>query len=192
MDKIQKIRKEIERIQLYSQSKVLKQILDYIDEVQEEPVSDDLEEAAKNHAAERYRVTRDRELAEKCKWSFKAGAKWQEKEDQSIIELAEDHAMLAGMEKMKEQMMKNIWKDADGDDLPEIDKEVIVLAQKYPLNGSEYVVSFAHRPNPDGWDAKSIITEKVEHYTPQTYDKGGWSIPDVKWWLDCEWPNEEE
>lgn len=43
---------------------------------QEEPVSDDLEEAAKNHAAERYRTTRDRELAEKCKWSFKAGAQW--------------------------------------------------------------------------------------------------------------------
>ena len=69
------------------------------------PINEDLEEAAKNHAAERYRVTRDRELAEKCKWSFKAGAKWQEKEDQSTIELAEDHAMLAGMEKMKEEMM---------------------------------------------------------------------------------------
>lgn len=32
-------------------------------------------------------------------------AKWQEKKDQSTIELAEDHAMLAGMEKMKEEMM---------------------------------------------------------------------------------------
>lgn len=36
---------------------------------------------------------------------FKAGAKWQKAKDQSTIELAEDHAMLAGMEKMKEQMM---------------------------------------------------------------------------------------
>jgi phosphoribosyl-AMP cyclohydrolase len=35
----------------------------------------------------------------------KLGAKWQEKQDQSTIELAEDHAMLAGMEKMKEEMM---------------------------------------------------------------------------------------
>lgn len=42
-------------------------------------VSNDLEEAAKNHAAERFRVTRDRELAEKCKWSFKAGAEWSKK-----------------------------------------------------------------------------------------------------------------
>ena len=34
-------------------------------------------------------------------------AKWQKDQDQSTIELAEDHAMLAGMEKMKEQMMKD-------------------------------------------------------------------------------------
>lgn len=39
MDKIQKIRKEVERIQLYSQSEVLKQILDYIDKIQEESAS---------------------------------------------------------------------------------------------------------------------------------------------------------
>jgi hypothetical protein len=32
-------------------------------------------------------------------------AKWQKQQDQSTIELAEDHAMFAGMEKMKEQMM---------------------------------------------------------------------------------------
>ena len=38
---------------------------------------------------------------------FKAGAKWQKQRDQSTIELAEDHAMFAGMEKMKEQMMKD-------------------------------------------------------------------------------------
>ena len=32
-------------------------------------------------------------------------ANWQKQQDQSTIELAEDHAMLAGMEKMKEEMM---------------------------------------------------------------------------------------
>ena len=42
MDKVQKIREEVERIQLYTQSEVLKQVLDYIDEVQKEPVSEDL------------------------------------------------------------------------------------------------------------------------------------------------------
>ena len=39
MEKVQKIREEVERIQLYTQSEVLKQVLDYIDEVQKEPVS---------------------------------------------------------------------------------------------------------------------------------------------------------
>ena len=38
-DKVQKIREEVARIQLYTQSEVLKQVLDYIDEVQKEPVS---------------------------------------------------------------------------------------------------------------------------------------------------------
>lgn len=34
-------------------------------------------------------------------------AEWQKRKDQETIELAEDHAMLAGMNKMKEEMMKN-------------------------------------------------------------------------------------
>ena len=34
-------------------------------------------------------------------------AEWQKQKDQEIIELAEDHAMLAGMNKMKEEMMKD-------------------------------------------------------------------------------------
>ena len=165
MDKIQKIKKEVERIQLYSQSETLKQVLDYIDKVQEESVNDDLEEAAKNHAAERYRVTRDRELAEKCKWSFKAGAKWQK---------------------------EHLWKPADGDDLPDTNKEVIVLTQKYPLKGSEYAVSFAHRPYKGKYIGKSLTTGNIETFENKTYYKGGWNQPDVKYWLDCEWPNKEE
>ena len=36
-DKVQKIREEVARIQLYTQSEVLKQILDFIDSLQEEP-----------------------------------------------------------------------------------------------------------------------------------------------------------
>lgn len=83
---------------------------------------------------------------------------------------------------------KNLWHDAQGNDLPPIDKEVIVLIQPYPLEGNEYAVSFAHRPNPNGCDGKSLTTGKVEHYTPKTYNKGGWNIPDVEWWLDVEMP----
>lgn len=38
---------------------------------------------------------------------FIAGAEWQRKQDQSLIELAEDHAMLAGMNKMEEQILED-------------------------------------------------------------------------------------
>ena len=60
-------------------------------EIDEQPVSEELEEAAKNHAVERYRATRDMVLAEKCKWSFKEGAMWNKRQ---------------------------LWKDVQGDDLP--------------------------------------------------------------------------
>ena len=83
---------------------------------------------------------------------------------------------------------ESAWKPADGDDIPEIDREVIVLTQSYPLEGNEYAVSFAHRPNPNGWDGKSVTTGEIEHYIPKTYGKSGWNIPDVKWWLDLDLP----
>ena len=86
----------------------------------------------------------------------------------------------------------DLWKPANGDVLPEIDMEVIVLYQRYPLENSEYAVSFAHRPNPNGWDGRNILTGEVNHYTPKTYDKGGWNIPGVKWWLDLDLPKTEE
>jgi hypothetical protein len=79
---------------------------------------------------------------------------------------------------------ENLWKSADGDDLPEIDREVIALLD----NGK---VVFAHRP-PEFWDGKNIITGKVTRNYPKTYDKGGWNIPDVKYWLDVKLPKEIE
>ena len=97
-------------------------------------------------------------------------------------------------DKEKEYGYESLWKDAQSDNLPIFDREVIVLCQPYPLEGNEYTVSFAHRPNPDGWDGKNIITGEIEHYTPHIYDrdKGGWSIPSVVWWLDCELPIKKE
>lgn len=63
------------------------------------------------------------------------------------------------------------WKDAQGKDLPEIDREVIALEQ----HKSGYMkVVYAHRPNPNGY-------EKI-------YDKGGWNIPNLKYWLDYPLP----
>ena len=80
---------------------------------------------------------------------------------------------------------EHLWKPADGDDLPEIDREVIALLD----NGK---VVFAHRP-PEFWDGKNIITGKVKRHYPKTYDKGGWNIPNVKWWLDVgKLPNVED
>ena len=109
-------------------------ILRYIDSLQEELVSEDLEKAAEEWDESLYRSD-----------AFKAGSKWQK---------------------------EHLWKSANGDDLPEIDREVIAL-----LNNGKVV--FAHRPNPKGFDGKSFTTGEVEHYTPKTYDKGGWNIPDI-------------
>lgn len=81
--------------------------------------------------------------------------------------------------------MKELWKSAESPDLPIFDREVIALLD----NGK---VVYAHRPNPDGWDGKNIITGEVKHYDVQTYDKGGWNQPNVKWWLDLELPKMEE
>jgi len=94
------------------------------------------------------------------------------------------HFFILGKKHAEEQMMANLWKPADGDDLPEIDREVIALLD----NGK---VGFAHRP-PEYWDGKNIVTGKVTRYYPKTYGKGGWNIPNVKYWLDCLMPKEIE
>lgn len=73
------------------------------------------------------------------------------------------------------------WHDAQGDDLPEVDREVIVLLD----NGK---VCFAHRPNKKGYLGKSLVTGNVETFYPHTYDKGEWNIPNVKWWLGVDIP----
>ena len=86
----------------------------------------------------------------------------------------------------------NLWKPADGDYLPEIDREVVVFIQNFPEDAGIMKVAIAHRPNPNGWDGRNILTGEVDHYTPKTYDKGGWNIPDVKWWLDLDLPKMEE
>lgn len=83
---------------------------------------------------------------------------------------------LAAVELAREQFLK----PADGDTLPEINREVIALLD----NGK---VVFAHRP-PKYWDGKDIVTGKVTRNYPKTYDKGGWNIPNVKWWLDVNLP----
>lgn len=90
-------------------------ILNFINSLPEEPASEDLEEAADKYAENHgFRVPYDGSNkfyddvdVKASKESFIAGAEWQKQKDQETIELAEDHAMLAGMNRMKEEMMEN-------------------------------------------------------------------------------------
>lgn len=125
-----------------------------INALQEEHVSEELEEAAFDYA-EACKYDGGEKLL--CVEHFKAGAKWK---------------------------AKNLWKPANGDDLPDIDREVIALLD----NGK---VVYAHRPSAY-WDGKDIVTGKVTRNYPKTYDKGGWNIPNIVYWLDVELPKEIE
>jgi hypothetical protein len=153
IDKVQKIREEVEKLHgnpYYMMA--VKDVLEILD-MQEEPVSEDLEEACEQ-LAENARKHKAETLSPffsqtDYRQGVMDGAKWQK---------------------------NHLLKPADGDDLPEIDREVIALLD----NGK---VVFAHRP-PEYWDGKNIVTGKVTRNYPKTYDKGGWNIPNVKYWLD--------
>lgn len=163
-------------------------------------ISEDLEEAADSY------IKTYGEILGFGRQTFKAGAKWQKKQfEKDCTDLCNGIATAKGiavamaydngMADAREQMMKNIWKPADGDDLPEIDREVVAFQEIFPTDvdvPSLLKIVIAHRPNTEGYDGKSITTGQVEHYTPKTYDKGGWNIPNVKWWLDCSMPKVEE
>ena len=146
-------------------NQALQDVQTAIDSMQEEPVSEDLDEAAWNFAMLNpdYQMNRVE--------SFRAGAKWQ-----------------------KEHLI-SLWKPADGEDLPEYDREVIAFQETFPTDAdvpSLFKIVIAHRPNPQGYDGKSITTGEVEHYTPKTYGKGGWNIPDVVMWTDLDIPKLQE
>ena len=91
--------------------------------------------------------------------------------------------------------IKGLWKDTQGDELPEIDREVVALVGiptfNNPIEYAGYKVVFAHRPNPEGYEAKSLASEESFHYVPKCYDKGGWNQPNVRFWLDLRLPIEE-
>ena len=117
-DKVQKIREEVERLKEWQPiaSPSLNKLLSFIDSMQEEPVSEELEEASKewlrpqlDKSYVNYGEVKMMELTHFDGYAMldaiEFGAKWQKTKDQSTIELAEDHAMFAGMEKMKEEMV---------------------------------------------------------------------------------------
>lgn len=94
--KVQKIRNEVERLQnelIQGREKgygsdvddacilELQNVITYIDSLQEEPVSEDLEEASKYYASNN---TPWDDCVDEMQESFKAGAKWQKKTGESI------------------------------------------------------------------------------------------------------------
>ena len=124
MNKVEKIKTEIERLksslpwgscasqlsmECNCKNEAYNEVLSYINSLEEEPVSNDLEEAAHSYVDTTIEWF-DSEGNPCCYPAFIAGAQWQKQQDQLTIELAEDHAMLAGMEKMKEEMIDKFFK----------------------------------------------------------------------------------
>lgn len=81
------------------------------------------------------------------------------------------------------------------DRLPEIDREVVVLAdisnkmgiRPRELQGEPcYQICFAHRV-----DKSHKVVVDGKGYEPEAYDKGGWNIEGVKYWLDLKLPWEK-
>lgn len=93
-----------------------------------------------------------------------------------------------GFKKGAKWQKAKLWKPADGDDLPEYDREVIAILD---YDFGHYKVVYAHRPNPNGWNGTNIDTGEKEHFEPEIYDKGGWNQPHVLYWLDARLPYEE-
>lgn len=146
LNEIERWKKEL-RLSTSCEAKYRREMLDdiseFIDSLPEEPVSEDLEEASKNYA-DNEEYGDDVYLAIKA--AFKAGAKWQSKKEQDIIETAEEHAFLAGANWQKEQMMKDAV-DADAvfdyyDDQDRLYVSILatdVLAKKYSLKDGDKV-----------------------------------------------------
>lgn len=89
--------------------------------------------------------------------------------------------IMQGWDYGEEDTLNSLWKDAQGDELPEYDKPVIVLVPNMGKTFNKFLVGLAIRPNPKP-------TERNGY--PVVY-KGGWDIPDVKYWLDAPLPEVE-
>ena len=122
MSNIDKIKAEIERRKEFFHERgfgcdnaievELESLLSFIDSLQEESVSEDLEEVALEAAVKFEQSPVGENLSKDLAQLFISGALWQMKQEQETIELAEDHALLAGRIQMKEEMMREAV-DAD-------------------------------------------------------------------------------
>lgn len=166
-EKLEAIRAEIHRlvdVRGYDKE-MANDLFTFMNSLPNEHVSNDLEEASKKYSSciylEEVLSDDDREvLKERLINTFKAGAQWQK---------------------------EHPWKPADGDDLPEIDKEVIALIEAF----GHYKVIFAHRVDENA-EIHTSIDGKPLVLHPKKHGKGGWNISNIKWWLDIELPKIEE
>ena len=71
------------------------------------------------------------------------------------------------------------WHDAQGDNVPEYGREVIVI-------GRDGKVFYGHRPDP-----KEFVRIDGEVCHAKTYGKNGWNWPEIALWLDVEIPQEQ-
>ena len=142
------IRQEIEKrvkeldeqiVDIYDSKAVLRKdelqrLLSFITTL-EEPVSEDLEEAAEESWI--YYEYRDSGhlYSSVYKDAFKAGAEWQSMKEQDTIKTAEDHAFLAGANWQKEQMMENA---VEGEVVKDISNKLAVTAKNVNIDGFKF------------------------------------------------------
>lgn len=85
-----------------------KELLEYINSLQEEPVSEDLEEAAEEYAPDFSNSIASKAAVDAVRDAFKAGAQWQAIHSLETIKGMEEQAFLAGVE--AEQINKSFSK----------------------------------------------------------------------------------
>lgn len=108
-----------------------------------------------------------------------------EKGDSALVEKIEEELEWLCSLFDSEQAEKDLgWHSVD-ECLPEIDEEVIALTNQ--MNGKTLDtarrICYAHRPDPKGWDGRSLDTGEVKHYDVVTYN--GWNVPGVRYWMPC-------
>lgn len=87
----------------------LARIVDFVNKNYKPSLPKDLEEAVEEYMPDFSNDFASKATVDAVRDAFIAGTEWQKKQDQETIELAEDHAMLAGMNKMEQQMMEKAY-----------------------------------------------------------------------------------
>ncbi len=90
-------------------------------------------------------------------------------------------AYISGAYDMEQLIDSSMWWKIADDELPKINREVIVLT-------SDGTLAYAHRPQ-ESFKGRTIASGIDEIITPTRYGRGQWNIPNVLFWLDIEIPD---